>query len=166
MSHTATPISPARFAEALTGLELPSLYTKAAEIRNSIAHLRHSNDQLRPFVDEGDADCAEASRENVEVMGRMQERLDLLKTEVEKRGFTWVDPDKQREEGEKSAVNGVNGTEEDDVEMHDAVQGQDHATGVVTAPARISQGGTLDDDELARRLATQMDEDDQAGMHL
>jgi hypothetical protein len=51
MSSEVTPISPARFAEALKDLPLSTLHLKAAELRNSIAHLDYSNEQLKPFAE-------------------------------------------------------------------------------------------------------------------
>lgn len=119
MSSEAQPITPLRFAQALASLSLPSLHTKAAELHNSIAHLQASNSQLAPFaVPPGhtftaatahsasvpndssatdnstdlsyDQDCADAIKENEEVIMRMRTRLELLKAEVEKRGAVWV----------------------------------------------------------------------------
>ena len=80
------PIDPARFAMALEGLPIDSIHAKAAEIRNSIAHLRSSNEQMMPFADEGDQDCKEAMFENLTVIGRMNQRIALLRAEVERRG--------------------------------------------------------------------------------
>lgn len=82
MSSEAHPISPARFAEALKDLPLSTLHLKAAELRNSIAHLDYSNEQLQPFADGTetsvngvpDQDCVDAIRENEVVIARMQER--------------------------------------------------------------------------------------------
>ncbi|PTB67285.1 hypothetical protein BBK36DRAFT_1116368 [Trichoderma citrinoviride] len=50
MSADTTPISPARFASAIKDLSLSMLHLKVLEIRNSIAHLQYSNDQLAPFA--------------------------------------------------------------------------------------------------------------------
>ena len=73
MSSSATPISPARFAAALPSLPLSNLHLKAAELRNSIAHLEYSNLQLQPLAEEGDRDCEEAVKENRETIARMEE---------------------------------------------------------------------------------------------
>ena len=70
MSATALPISPIRFAAAIESLPLDSLHDKAAELCNSLRHLVRSNELLRPLADEGDDDCADAVRENDEVMAR------------------------------------------------------------------------------------------------
>lgn len=94
------PITPARFAAALKDLSPASLHLKVLEIRNSLAHLAHSNAQLRPFAEgtvaaiggspgEPDADCAEAIRENEAVIERMRGRIELVRAEVEERGMSW-----------------------------------------------------------------------------
>lgn len=128
MSNEALPISPARFALALKDLPLSTLHLKAAELRNSIAHLDYSNEQLKPFADgaEGDGgpdqDCADAIKENEVVIARMLERIELLKQEVEGRGSSWLEfqsaeeleTGKEGEEGE--LVNGT-GRADGDVEM-------------------------------------------------
>lgn len=94
------PITPARFAAALKDLSPASLHLKVLEIRNSLAHLAHSNAQLRPFAEgtaaapgatpgEPDADCADAIRENEVVIERMHGRVELVRAEVEGRGLSW-----------------------------------------------------------------------------
>ncbi len=109
-SADTTPISPARFAAALKDLSVAMLHLKVLEIRNSIAHLQYSNDQLRPFADgtasaasssgaaaaaaaaspgEPDQDCVDAIRENEQVVERMAERIALVRLEVEERGVSW-----------------------------------------------------------------------------
>ncbi|RDL42092.1 Uncharacterized protein BP5553_02071 [Venustampulla echinocandica] len=142
MSSETNPISPGRFAEALKDLPLSTLHLKAAEIRNNIAHLDYSNEQLKPFA-EGtetsangvpDQDCVDAIRENEIVIARMQERLQLLRAEVEGRGSSWDEfrsaeeiRDAQREaEGRtESGERTVNGTGEGHEEEgdRDATQG-------------------------------------------
>jgi hypothetical protein len=131
---TATPISPERFAEALKDLSLSMLHLKVLELRNSIAHLDYSNEQLRPFADgteptlsstadssppQPDQDCIDAIRENEEVIARMQGRIALIKAEVEERGSSWTEfqSKEEVEEGERKrgeergnpVLNGVNG---------------------------------------------------------
>ena len=54
MSHEALPIDRARFSEALQSLPIDALHSKVAELRNSIEHLRSSNEQMIPFADDGD----------------------------------------------------------------------------------------------------------------
>lgn len=112
MSAESTPITIERFKEALTELPQSSLVLKLMEIRNSIVHLRASNEQLRPYaegkavvgateeqgqqqtgaqVGEPDQDCIDAITENEEVIARMKERIRVIKTEVENRGMLWAD---------------------------------------------------------------------------
>ncbi|EFQ29389.1 hypothetical protein CGRA01v4_05149 [Colletotrichum graminicola] len=137
-SADTSPISPARFAEALRELSLPMLHLKALEIRNSILHLRYSNAQLKPYaegaattLDAADAsagrpdpDCVEAIRENDVVIARMDERLQIIRDEVEGRGHSWsefqskeeVESDhhqqqqQQQQQQAGARANGVNGT--------------------------------------------------------
>ena len=121
MSNEVTPIPPARFAAALKDLPLSTLHLKAAELRNSIAHLDYSNEQLKPFADgtEGgngpDQDCADAIKENEVVIQRMLERISLLREEVEGRGSSWLEfqsaEEVLKEEGERERL--VNGTGEE-----------------------------------------------------
>lgn len=113
MSADTTPIAPARFAAALADLPLETLHLKVLEIRNSIAHLQYSNDQLRPFAEGSaaplssapadatdittaaaqgpDQDCVDAIRENEGVIDRMAERIALVRMEVERRGVGWAE---------------------------------------------------------------------------
>lgn len=168
MSSSSTPIHPHRFAEAIKDLPLSNLHLKAAEIRNSIEHLHSSNQQLQSFAAQGDHDCTEAIRENVEVMERMEERLIMLKVEVERRGYSWSDEEPRSVNG---AVNGdmtvdVNGNEEAERRRthrntsRGAIDGSESTT---------PHDGGLGDDEL-RRLREQLDEvgDDRDGdgLHL
>ncbi|OBT41680.1 hypothetical protein VE00_07635 [Pseudogymnoascus sp. WSF 3629] len=94
MSSDALPIGTAAFAAALEALPLSTLHLKAAELRNSLAHLEYSNAQLEPYArpptgQEPDIVCVEAIAENSIVMERMRERLALLRQEAEKRGVGW-----------------------------------------------------------------------------
>ncbi|ODH13512.1 hypothetical protein ACO22_07183 [Paracoccidioides brasiliensis] len=94
MSSTSLPITPQAFAEALKSLPLSFLYAKGSELRNSIAHLQRSNDELARYMaeeapDGRDKDCEDAIRENEEVVVHMRERIELLKVEVEGRGQMW-----------------------------------------------------------------------------
>ncbi|KAL6867883.1 hypothetical protein J3F83DRAFT_738383 [Trichoderma novae-zelandiae] len=111
MSADTTPISPARFASAIKDLSLSMLHLKVLEIRNSIAHLQYSNDQLKPFaqgtsIARGaesasdsssaeaavpDQDCVDAIKENEAVIDRMAERIAIIRAEVEGRGFSWTE---------------------------------------------------------------------------
>lgn len=156
MSSTATPIPPQRFAEAIKELPLANLHLKAAEIRNSIAHLVSSNQQLQQFADEGDPECVEAFQENLVVIQRMEERISLLKGEVEKRGFKWGEVQPRPENVESNG----------DARVEEGGGPSQHShDGHSTRPS----GGRLGDEELARRLREQMEDDDdeaQDGVHL
>lgn len=116
-----------------------------------------SNQQLQSFADEGDPDCAAAIQENRSVVQRMEERISLLKGEVEGRGFKWVDNETKLE---SAGLNGHTAIEE--------VMGASRITN--SGPDIRPSGGQLGDEELARRLREQMEEDDddkaQAGVHL
>ncbi|PYI01736.1 hypothetical protein BO78DRAFT_401112 [Aspergillus sclerotiicarbonarius CBS 121057] len=107
MSSESLPIAPAAFAEAIKELTLPVLYAKVSEIRNSIAHLHRSNQELRAFITEScesDADKRELESyivENEGVAVSMTERIDLLKAEVESRGQQWIELD-ENEKGEQN----------------------------------------------------------------
>jgi hypothetical protein len=181
MSHETHPISPARFASALEDLPLGNLYSKAFEIRNSIAHLQRSNEELQAYSDSqrgGDADCLEAVRENEAVVERMRERVGLVKREVERRGGRWHEAGVEVDgvDGEKTdggvvqnghingEVDGVHGLDEDAV--------QEGESGQIGHPERADDGGQqpaggrLDDEELRRRMLERMGEDDDEGMHL
>jgi hypothetical protein len=135
MPNEVTPISPARFAAALKDLPLSSLHLKATEIRNSITHLDYSNEQLRPFADgtepssngRPDQDCVDAIKENEIVIGRMQERIALLRAEVEARGSSWLEFQNAEElqEGREGGTL-VNGTGRGGSgDRHEEIEGQE-----------------------------------------
>ncbi|KAF4549419.1 Hypothetical protein D9617_21g096400 [Elsinoe fawcettii] len=150
MSSDALPIEPLQFARALESLPIETLHQRAAEILNSIGHLKSSNEQMMPFADEGDQDCKEAMFENLVVIGRMNERIKILREEVEKRGLRWIDAEVE----EREKVNG-----------HAAEEGQREAQ---EEGHRAERGtsGRLTDDELRRRLEEQMAQDEEEGVHL
>ncbi|KAL2831989.1 hypothetical protein BDW59DRAFT_157461 [Aspergillus cavernicola] len=99
MSSESLPITPAAFAEAIKELTLPTLYAKVAELRNSSAHLQRSNQELQTFVSEScdkEADKRELEgyiAENGAVMESMNERIQMCKAEVERRGQLWIELD-------------------------------------------------------------------------
>jgi hypothetical protein len=126
------PITPARFAAALQDLPLSSLALKVAELRNSIAHLDYSNEQLKPFAhpitpnEEGDRDCIEAIQENEVVIQRMEERILLVKSEVERRGASWRELGFMgTTEGDGEAEGKVNGHAGEDTVMTNGVAGDE-----------------------------------------
>ncbi|TGO19502.1 hypothetical protein BTUL_0004g01420 [Botrytis tulipae] len=123
MSADALPISPAAFAEALKDLPMSTLHLKAAELRNSIAHLDYSNEELKPFAEgrapecvdgKADEDCIDAIRENEIVIARMETRISLLRTEIEARGGVWGEyeagAEPKLEEDVSSPAPATNGT--------------------------------------------------------
>ncbi|RHZ66177.1 hypothetical protein CDV55_106964 [Aspergillus turcosus] len=97
MPEESQPITLEAFAEAIKELPLSAVYAKVSEIRNSIAHLRRSNSELRAFIDEScesESDKRELEgyiAENEGVITTMNERLGLLKTEIENRGELWIE---------------------------------------------------------------------------
>lgn len=111
MSAESTPITAARFAAALNDLPISSLYAKHAELTNSIVHLESSNKQLEDFARENDdRDCYEALLENRQVMKNFNERMELIKKEVEEvRGLPWRPRDEGEVRKEEGAI-GLNDT--------------------------------------------------------
>jgi len=168
MSSESQPISAPRFATALPALSLESLHAKAAEIRNSITHLKSSNEQLREFAIQGDKECYEAMVENEEVIERMVQRIELLKKEVEGRGMQWVEG--ERDGGEKNGVNGEGAGEDggiDEVEEHrNGLGGVTAAETEVRTRTTPAASGRLTDEELRRMLAERMGDGDEGGVHL
>ena len=165
MSSTSLPISGPRFAAALPDLPLSSLYAKTSELRNSIAHLKISNEELKPYAEEGDSVCSEAIQENSVVIGNMEERIQLLKVEVESRGFHWDD---LMFEGEVNGANGgVNEGEGGEDGAGEVVEhGQEQPQNRNTRQDARGTGGRLGDEELARLLREQIDDGDGDGLYL
>lgn len=198
MSSESAPITPALFAEALKDLPASTLALKVLELRNSIAHLDYSNEELKPFAEgrataidstsnatapasenQPDQDCIDAIRENEAVIERMQERIALIRTEVENRGLSWdefkgkVEEEKKEEAAEQTngdnhqttaattTTNGVNGEARDGQQQHPAWSDGTFTTGTIRG---------LGDEELLRRLQERMpelqDDDEEGGMHL
>ena len=106
MSAETRPITPRSFARALADLPIQSLHLKVLELRNSLAHLVYSNEQLRVFAQTTppDPDCAEAIAENEAVMARMEERIALVRAEVEGRGASWTEFQSKEEAEERAAL--------------------------------------------------------------
>ncbi|XEU97939.1 hypothetical protein FSHL1_003226 [Fusarium sambucinum] len=190
MSSTTTsadtrPIAPARFAAALKDLSIGMLHLKVLEIRNSIAHLQYSNDQLKPFA-EGtettpsgeasapDQDCIDAIRENEGVIDRMAERIALIRVEVEERGLNWTEFQNRDESESKNdedaatatVVNGnaqTNAAASNTERRHDAWSDGTFQTGTIrngeVHPDREAgrpEGGSLSDEQLRRALEERM----------
>jgi hypothetical protein len=180
MSSEARPIDPLRFAEALETLPLDALHAKAAELQNSIEQLRSSNEQMVPFADEGDQDCKDAMFENLGVITRMHNRVELIRAEVEKRGMPWPSEERERGvvdvqrlrdfgmEGETGEQIIVARPESDAAPMVNGTTGgaAGGAAGSDERGARAQQSGRLTDEELRRQLEAQMGMDDEEGVHL
>jgi hypothetical protein len=180
MSSEARPIDPLRFAEALETLPLDALHAKAAELQNSIEQLRSSNEQMVPFADEGDQDCKDAMFENLGVITRMHNRVELIRAEVEKRGMLWPSEERERGvvdvqrlrdfgmEGETGEQIIVARPESDAAPMVNGTTGgaAGGAAGSDERGARAQQSGRLTDEELRRQLEAQMGMDDEEGVHL
>jgi hypothetical protein len=136
MSASTLPITPSRFASALPDLPLSSLYAKHAELSNQIAHLHSSNAQLEDFArDNDDRECYEAVLENRLVVKRFEERIELLRKEVEGRGLLWR-PDGEGEgegkkvEAQEGRVNGSGNTNGDGNARANGTTGEDGEEGV------------------------------------
>ncbi|GIJ84104.1 hypothetical protein Asppvi_002940 [Aspergillus pseudoviridinutans] len=127
MPEESRPITLEAFAEAIKELPLSAVYAKVSEIRNSIAHLRRSNSELRAFIDEScesESDKRELEgyiAENEGVIANMNERIGLLKTEIEHRGELWIEEKVVAEtkmDGDEASASlsshPVNGTVEDE----------------------------------------------------
>lgn len=121
MSGESHPITASVFADAIKELPLSAIYGKVSELRNSVAHLRRSNEELRSFVTESsdpDGDKRELESyiaENGGVIASMEERITLLKTEVENRGQLWIEVEDAADastEGGQGTSTTVNGTGE------------------------------------------------------
>ncbi|KAI4722459.1 hypothetical protein E4T48_01345 [Aureobasidium sp. EXF-10727] len=150
MSHEALPIDRARFAEALESLPLDALHSKVAELRNNMNHLRYSNEQMVPFADEGDQDCRDAMYENLVVISRMNERIELLRAEVEKRGMRWSEAEVEDRQVSERMVNGDSTS---------------------TTQSSQTQSGRLTDEQLRAQLDARLaqdtqDDQEEEGLHL
>lgn len=112
MSSESLRINPAAFAEAIQELPLSAVYSKVAELRNSIAHLHRSNAELRLFVTESQDPEEEKKElegymsENEGVIASMNERVELLKKELENRGQPWVEVEEDKNENGEQAADG------------------------------------------------------------
>ncbi|KAG9600141.1 hypothetical protein KCU84_g5262, partial [Aureobasidium melanogenum] len=151
MSHEALPIDRVRFAEALESLPLDALHSKVAELRNNMNHLRYSNEQMVPFADDGDQDCKDAMYENLVVISRMNERIELLRAEVEKRGMRWSEAEVEDRQVSERMVNG------------------DSAS--TTTTQSQPQSGRLTDEQLRAQLEARLaqdtqDDQEEEGLHL
>ena len=162
MSRSAVPIPLGRFAEAIVDLPLGNLYAKAAELRNSIAHLNSSNEQLEQYANDGDQDCANAITENQGVLQRMREQINLLKREFESRGFPWTEVESENSNGDIAS-----GRDHEMIQVDGGFQRMEDVD-LSQAGSRRTDG-TVADEESARRLRermTNISETDGEGVHL
>ncbi|KAI1488605.1 hypothetical protein F5X96DRAFT_644614 [Biscogniauxia mediterranea] len=198
MSSETQPINPARFAEAIKELPASSLALKVLELRNSIAHLDYSNAELKPYAEgristleqqegstaqpvEPDQDCVDAIAENEAVIARMQERIELIRAEVEGRGLNWREfQGKAEQEASATAADNNINTEDSSAATTGNLTTGENGNGVGAETQHEAwrdgtfQTGTLrglSDEELLRqlhnRMPTEDDEDDaEGGMHL
>jgi hypothetical protein len=115
MSAESQAINPAAFAEALKALPLSAVYGKVLELRNSIAHLDRSNEELRTYIRESEGGPGAADNKELEgyilenegVIRAMTERLALLKAEIENRGQRWIEEGEGPEEAVGDIADGV-----------------------------------------------------------
>lgn len=159
MSASATPISASAFAQAIQDLPVGNLHAKAAELQNSISHLRHSNDQLKPLSEEGDVECTQAIRENEEVIARMRDRIRLLKMEVERRGFKWSNDADAGEEEEKEGGQDHARMGKDEGLDGEGVNGDGRGY-------RRAEGRSLPEDSLREQANGGRDDAEEDGVHL
>ena len=129
MSAESQPISPTAFAEAITELPLESLHAEAAKLQNDINKLLESNAALEAEkaveTEEGVKFLDEVIVENEGVVKSKEERIGLLKVEVEKRGQVWIEPGKKDEEVQAPVVNGAGhgAADQENAGGHDADDG-------------------------------------------
>lgn len=158
-SNESFPITPQAFAAALEDLPPSALHLKVLEIYNSIAHLKYSNEQLRPFAEgleiplgsssstenQPDPDCVEAIRENEQVIVRMEERVQLIKNEVERRGLSWTEFERKEEVEAAAARNRVRGPVEtgEDSENEEQQQPMTNGTSTTTIQHPAWMDGTF-----------------------
>ncbi|KAK3952416.1 hypothetical protein QBC32DRAFT_313959 [Pseudoneurospora amorphoporcata] len=166
-STESLPITPQAFAAALEDLPVSALRLKVLEIYNSIAHLKYSNEQLRPFAEgveaplggssssaggesaqnQPDPDCVEAIRENEQVIVRMEERVQLVKNEVERRGLSWTEFERKEEVEAAAARNRARGPaetgEDSDNEEEQQQQPMTNGTSTTTTQHPAWMDGTF-----------------------
>lgn len=126
---------------------------------------------MLPFAEAGDADCREAMFENLGVIGRMKERLDMVKEEVEGRGIRWVFGDEIDRLGLRSEGGTVDADGESIVvDVSNNSNGAENGvnSGLRNGTAQRRQpSGRLTDEQLRAQLEAQMsDEEDADGVHL
>lgn len=101
--------------------------------------------------------------ENLVVIGRMNERIDLLRAEVEKRGMRWADAEVEEQSKATNLTNSSGQLVNGDAST-DQTTSTTPANTSVTASSTSS--GRLTDEELMARLQERMNEDEDEGVHL
>ncbi|KAJ9626536.1 hypothetical protein H2203_004169 [Taxawa tesnikishii (nom. ined.)] len=109
-------------------------------------------------------DCKEAMFENLIVITRMNERIQLLRNEVEKRGMRWADAEVEERDAVSDPTN-TNGELANGTAAHGS-EAPGVSAGTAHAPESRAPSGRLTDEELVRRLQEQMGEDEEEGVHL
>ena len=101
--------------------------------------------------------------ENLVVLNRMNERITLLRAEVEKRGMRWADAEDEQAERNKD----TNMTDADGRTVNGHAGQITVADSAIASGAVQTQSGRLTDEELRVRLADRLGEDeDDDGVHL
>jgi hypothetical protein len=93
------------FLEAITDLELEQLHAESSRLQNSIFHLERSNIALQEYCD--DEDCRLAIQENKDTIARQMERVQMIRCEVERRGFLMPCGERIEEEGADTSGNAM-----------------------------------------------------------
>lgn len=153
MTDQQDTITASIFADAIKELPLSAIYIKVSELRNSIAHLHRSNDEMKAFITEScenDEDKRELETyisENEGVHVSMLERIALLKAEVEGRGQQWIE-----------VANGTNASNTSTEQSALSEEAQPVANGILESEIRR--------DQIAQESNVQNAETEQEGIYL
>ena len=108
-------------------------------------------------------------RENEVTIGRMEVRIGLLRKEVEGRGMRWGECEGEEKVADDEVVEGGVANGGDGAVVEERMEGRrEESRGAGERNGR-GTGGSLNDEELARRLREQMGEEedgDESGVHL
>lgn len=102
------------FLQAIRDLGLEQLHAETARLQLSLYHLRRSQVQLEEFRD--DPVCRAAIEDNEVVIKHQVDRIDLIRLEVERRGFSM-------EHGSGGGEKLVNGAESEESLGQEIVMG-------------------------------------------
>ncbi|KAF8420833.1 hypothetical protein EV426DRAFT_719117 [Tirmania nivea] len=148
MNASTLPITPESFLAAIENLSVPQLHLESHRLLNSIYHLRRSNITLLSDDFSDDPECQAAVRENEEVIRRQEERIAIIRSEVERRGFRMEHGGPGGGGAVGRATNGVvngNGRMDDEaVEI---------GSGAVGAEIEVQELGAERDTEVVREVA-------------